>query len=76
MTFQDLQHKIDHAKALDFGTIFNNCIELFKKVWLQGFIVLLLSVLLAIPVMIVLYIPIITLGLSASILDGDLYGIL
>ena len=35
--------QIDDAKNLDFGTVFSQCIELFKKVWLQGLIVLILN---------------------------------
>ena len=36
MLFSELQSRINNAKALDFGTIFNQSIELFKKVWVQG----------------------------------------
>ncbi len=41
-TLDSLLKKIDKSKSLDFGTIFDNTIELFKKVWLKGFLVVLL----------------------------------
>ena len=44
-----LLEKIENAKDLDFGDIFNKCIELFKKVWLQGLVMLLLTFVLSIP---------------------------
>jgi len=47
MTFLEIQAKIDIAPALDFGDIINQSIELFKKVWLKGFIVVLIIMLLA-----------------------------
>ncbi|MDO5968292.1 hypothetical protein Q4Q35_00595 [Flavivirga aquimarina] len=40
-TLNSLLQKISHAKSLDFGDIINNSIELFKKVWLKGFLVIL-----------------------------------
>ncbi|WP_100615190.1 hypothetical protein [Confluentibacter citreus] len=64
--------KIDHAKALDFGTIFNQSIDLFKKTWVQGLVALLLSVVLIIPFYIIAYIPLIALGvLSPEFFNGN-----
>jgi hypothetical protein len=40
-TLESLLNKIAHAKALDFGDIISNTIELFKKVWLKGLVVVL-----------------------------------
>ena len=37
MDLQDLTEKIMEHNPLDFGNIFGRSIELFKKVWLQGF---------------------------------------
>ncbi|WP_024771718.1 hypothetical protein [Aquimarina macrocephali] len=60
-----LFEKIENSKPLDFGDIFNKSIELFKKVWLQGFVHLLISILIMLPLFFVMYIPIIALaGLS------------
>ncbi|MBN4070351.1 hypothetical protein JYT76_01590 [Olleya sp. AH-315-F22] len=59
-TIEYLQEKINNAKALDFGTIFNASIELFKKTWLQGFLLQLFTVIIMLPLIIVLYIPLFT----------------
>jgi len=40
-TFDNLLYKISNAKELDFGDIISNTIELFKKVWLKGLVVVL-----------------------------------
>src|SRR5690606_38210602 len=55
---------IKNAKALDFGTIFNRSIDLFKKIWVQGLVFMLLNMILAIPVIMIVYIPLIILGLA------------
>jgi len=59
-TIDYLQEKINNAKALDFGTIFNASLELFKKTWLQGFLLQLFTVIIMLPLIIVLYIPLFT----------------
>ncbi|MDO5978270.1 hypothetical protein [Flavivirga spongiicola] len=58
-TINGLLEKIENAKALDFGTIFNESIELFKKTWLQGFLLQLFTVIIMMPLIIVLYLPLI-----------------
>ena len=63
MNLTTLQQKIEKAPDLDFGDIFNNSIELFKKVWVQGFLVILLSALLIVPLIFVLYLPMVSIGL-------------
>lgn len=40
-TFQFLENKINNAKSLDFGDIISESVDLFKKVWLKGFLVIL-----------------------------------
>ncbi|WP_396602092.1 hypothetical protein [Algibacter sp. R77976] len=49
--------KIERAKDLDFGIIFSESIELFKKTWLQGFLMFLFMMLIMLPLIIVFYIP-------------------
>jgi hypothetical protein len=56
-TVESIIQKIAHAKALDFGTIFSESIELFKKTWLQGFFMVLFTLLIMLPLIIVFYIP-------------------
>ena len=49
--------KINNAPQLSFGDIFNESIELFKKVWLQGFVKLLLDAVMGIILMVVFQAP-------------------
>ncbi|WP_430411694.1 hypothetical protein [Kordia sp.] len=53
-----LLEKIDNAKQLSFGDIFNESIELFKKVWMQGFVKTLLQMILGLVIALLSYIPI------------------
>ena len=46
-TLDSLLQKIGHAKPLDFGDIISNSIDLFKKVWLKGFLIILFVVIAA-----------------------------
>ena len=62
MLLAEIQHKIQNAKQLDFGNIFNESIALFKKVWVQGLITVLLSLGLSIPFIFVITIPMSFLG--------------
>ncbi|WP_458629011.1 hypothetical protein [Winogradskyella sp. PC D3.3] len=73
MNTTEIQHRIQNAKVLDFGTIFNLSIELFKKVWVQGLVTLILNIVLAIPVFLIMYIPMLLLGLSSVFLDPSPY---
>lgn len=59
-TIDYLNEKINNAKELDFGIIFNASIELFKKTWIQGFLLQLFTVIIMLPLIIVLYIPLFT----------------
>ena len=63
MTFQELQSRIQQAKALDFGDIFNKSIELFKKVWVQGLVMLLLTMVMMLPLYLIMYLPMIAAGI-------------
>lgn len=62
MNSNQLMEKIENSNPIDFGNVFNKSIELFKKVWLQGFVHLLLSVVIVLPLIFVMYIPIIALA--------------
>lgn len=53
-----LIEKIENAKQLSFGDIFNESIELFKKVWMQGFVKTLLQAALGVVITLLSYIPI------------------
>lgn len=62
-TIETLMSKVESSKSLDFGGVFNNCIDLFKKVWLQAFITMILTGLLILPFYIIIYIPLVVLGM-------------
>lgn len=64
MNLENLTQHINTKPDLEFGTIFSRSIELFKKVWLQGFIILLLTFVVILPFYIVLYIPMFALGIT------------
>lgn len=53
-----LQDKINNARELDFGDILSRTFELFKKTWLQGFLFVLVFMVVMIPFFIALYMPI------------------
>lgn len=61
-TITALTEKINNAKALDFGDLFSKSIELFKKIWVQGLVMLLLTVAMMIPFYIIMYLPLIAMG--------------
>jgi len=62
MTFQEFERRVQSAKDLDFGDIFNKSIELFKKVWVQGLVMLLLTMLIMLPLYFIMYLPLIAAG--------------
>ena len=59
--FESLLEKIQQTKKLDFGDVLNESIELFKKTWLQGFVLLLLTLVVILPLIVALFIPLIGL---------------
>jgi len=59
MSISELEDKIRNAKALDFGTVLSESIELFKKTWVQGFLLQIFNFVIALPFIIILYIPLI-----------------
>lgn len=62
MNVIEIQQRIKNAKDLDFGMLFSKSIELFKKVWVQGLVIFLLNMIMAIPVLLVVCIPLIFTG--------------
>jgi hypothetical protein len=64
MSLETLTQRIKSYPELSFGDIFSKSIALFKKVWLQGFIVLLLTFVVILPFYIILYIPLIASGIT------------
>ena len=72
MNFTELEQKINENKSLDFGGILNKSIELFKKTWLQGLVVYILTIVLAVPVMFVIYIPMMMVMISLGLMDENI----
>lgn len=64
MNLVNYKDRIQSRSDLSFGTIFNRSIELFKKVWLQGFITLLLTFVTILPFYIIFYIPMVAAGIT------------
>ncbi|WP_437398265.1 hypothetical protein [Flagellimonas lutimaris] len=64
MNFTNLTQRINQSAPVEFGTVFNNSIELFKKVWLQGFITLILTFVSILPFYLMIYLPMIAMGIS------------
>ena len=64
MNFNALSDRIQTSTPLDFSSIFSRSIELFKKVWLQGFITLLLTFVTILPFYALFYVPFIVAGIS------------
>src|SRR5690606_5153017 len=62
-TLDIMLKKIEQAKALDFANILSASMELFKKVWVQGLVMLLLTMLMMLPFYILMYLPLLGMGL-------------
>ncbi|MDG5492760.1 hypothetical protein [Psychroserpens sp. SPM9] len=75
MLFAEIQQKIQNAKQLDFGQIFNDSIELFKKMWLQGLLMLLIMFGFMIPFIFIIYIPLIIFGVADASNPGAYDGL-
>lgn len=56
-SINSLLDKIETAKPLDFGDIISRTLELFKKTWTQGLILVLLLLLIVLPFFLAIYMP-------------------
>lgn len=64
MSFHEIIGKIEESSPLNFGNIFSRSIELFKQVWLQGFITLILTLITILPFYILMYAPLLSAGIT------------
>ncbi|WP_159021699.1 hypothetical protein [Formosa sp. L2A11] len=71
MFINEFEEKVNNAKELDFGTIFGQSMALFKKVWLQGLIILLLTMLIIIPFYLIIYVPFLAFGIVPEMIRGN-----
>ena len=46
---QTLLNKIQNSKSIDFGDLFNETLDVFKKVWVQGLLLQLFSLIIMLP---------------------------
>lgn len=74
MSASQLFKKIEKSTPVDFGDTFSKSIDLFKKVWVQGFLHLLITLLVVLPLIFVIYIPIFALAGLAGYEGGNAYG--
>jgi len=72
MNFTELKQKINESKQLEFGAIFNKSIELFKNVWLQGLIQYVLTGVLMVPVMMIIYVPLILIMVPLGLMNENM----
>ena len=64
MNFKALTNGLEKSNPLDFGSIFSKSIDLFKQVWLQGFVIVILTFVTIIPFYILIYIPLLIAGVT------------
>ncbi|MGB3149231.1 MAG: hypothetical protein WBB27_01100 [Maribacter sp.] len=64
MNQETINQRISERPSLEFGSIFSRSIDLFKNVWLQGFITILLTFVTILPFYIIIYIPMIAAGIT------------
>ncbi|MDR6300221.1 hypothetical protein [Mesonia maritima] len=57
MNLQEIEERINSAPSLEFGNIFDESTALFKKVWVQGLVIVLLSLLLMLPMYLATILP-------------------
>ncbi|MBP2831673.1 hypothetical protein J8281_05675 [Aquimarina sp. U1-2] len=71
MTSNRLFEKIARSASLDFGDVLSKSFELFKKVWVQGFVHLLILLLVVVPLFFIIYIPIFAIVGLDTYYSGD-----
>ena len=58
--------KINQAVRLDFGNVLGESFELFKKTWLYGFLLQLVTFIIMLPLIVVIYVPIFTMLIAQA----------
>jgi len=65
--------RIENAKSPDFGDIFSKSFDLFKSVWTDGMVHVLVTMVVVIPFMIAVYVPLFPIYLEMLQYGGDPY---
>ena len=63
---EQLLQKIESARTPDFGSLLSKSFDLFKKVWMDSFMHVIVTFLVAIPLMVLVYIPFIPAIIEAA----------
>ncbi|WP_250434759.1 hypothetical protein [Hanstruepera flava] len=58
--------RIQTAPSLDFGNIFSDSIDLFKKTWIQGFLLQIFSMIIMLPLILIIYVPLIGIMIAQA----------
>ncbi|WP_417200436.1 hypothetical protein [Bizionia sp.] len=65
-TMNSILEKIANAPSLDFGTIFSDAFDLFKKTWVQGFLLQIITFIIVLPFILLLYLPLLGIIISQA----------
>ena len=65
--------RIENAKSPDFGDIFSKSFDLFKDVWTDGMVHVLVTMVVVIPFFFVVYIPLFPIYMEILMSGGDPY---
>src|SRR6056297_2327212 len=72
MNLETVNRRIEEKPPLEFAAIFSASIALFKKVWVQGFILVLLTIATMLPFYVMIYIPMLVAGITdAELLQSE-----
>lgn len=74
MDFNTISQKIEKNKSVDFGTIFSNSFDLYKKIWVQGFVSTLLSIIFTMICFAIIYTPFYIMLIANSLNNSLAYG--
>jgi hypothetical protein len=66
-------HKIENSKSVDFGNVLSQSFELYQKVFKEGIIHTLISLIVIVPFLLFVYIPILPWYIDAITHAGDPY---
>jgi hypothetical protein len=73
MNFQQIKNKIQVSKSVDFGTIFNLSIELFKKTWAQGLIMMVFLMISVFVIELLFVLPITFFAAVPNFVDNSVF---
>ncbi|MBL7472970.1 hypothetical protein [Robertkochia sediminum] len=72
MTYDQLIDKIASAPVPEPGDVLTNAFELFKKAWLQGLVYILLTFILVLPLVLIIYMPVVGLAVLGEAQGYDM----